>query len=59
MTAQLTLIETEPSWKIPEATREIGRRGLAEARAVLRSIPRRDVDGDDPNGEHSHHATAA
>ena len=42
MTAQLLLIDTDAqSWKIPEATREIGRRGLAEARAVLHAIPRR------------------
>lgn len=42
MTAQLLLIDTdEPTWKIPEATREIGRRGLADARAVLHAIPRR------------------
>ncbi|MFN8053037.1 MAG: hypothetical protein U0Q22_16445 [Acidimicrobiales bacterium] len=42
MTVQLLLIDTEPEWKIPETTRQIGRRGLAEARAVLRQIPRRD-----------------
>jgi hypothetical protein len=47
MPVQLHLIEdSEPEWRIPEVTREIGRRGLAEARAVLRRIPRRDVEDD-------------
>jgi hypothetical protein len=66
MTTQLHLLNTEPEWKIPEATKEIGRRGLAEARAVLRSIPRRvDADavvGSDTgpgNGPGDHHHPAA
>ena len=63
MTAQLTLIDTDaPSWKIPEATREIGRKGLAEARAILHSIPRRSVDDDGIttiHGDHRQHSAAA
>ena len=48
MTQQLHLLSTPPEWKLSEATREIGRRGLADARAVLRSIPRRfDDEGTD------------
>jgi len=59
MTAQLILIDTdEPSWKIPEATREIGRKGLAEARAVLRSIPRREPADASADQHHSHPAAA-
>jgi len=69
MTAQLTLIDTDDSvsWKIPEATRQIGRKGLAEARAALHSIPRRfddaDPRGTSPQGDqhgtqHGHPAAA-
>ena len=35
MTRQLTLIESKSRWHVDEDTRDIGRRGLAEARAVL------------------------
>lgn len=61
MTNQLHLLDDiEHDWRIPEATREIGRRGLAEARAVLRSIPRRhDVDHHDDRGDHHDHHPAA
>jgi hypothetical protein len=34
MARQLTLIDN-PTWRIDERTKEIGRRGLAEARAAL------------------------
>jgi len=30
--------DNEPDWKIPEATKETGRRGIAEARAALKAI---------------------
>jgi hypothetical protein len=37
MAKQLPLLETtSPSWKLDRRTREIGRRGVAEARAALR-----------------------
>ena len=37
MTTQLRLLETHDTvWKLDERTREIGRRGLAQARAALR-----------------------
>jgi len=59
MTAQLTLIEdTDATWKIPESTRLIGRKGLAEARAVLHSIPRRPLDDDSTVGRGQHPAAA-
>ena len=35
MTRQLTLIESKSRWHVDAQTLEIGRRGLAEARAVL------------------------
>ncbi|MBX7070929.1 MAG: hypothetical protein K1X38_16225 [Microthrixaceae bacterium] len=58
MTAQLILIDTDaPTWKLPEATRAIGRRGIAEARAALRAVPRfvpaePDVPLGDPSQQH-------
>jgi hypothetical protein len=35
--AQLTLIDTPRSWKLDERTREVGREGVARARAALRA----------------------
>ena len=35
MARQLTLIDNSSPWRIDERTREIGRRGIAEARAAL------------------------
>ena len=35
MARQLTLLDTPPAWQIDDATREVGRRGVAEARATL------------------------
>lgn len=48
MTVQLALLNTaEPAWKISEETREVGRRGLAAARAALHNTPRtRDLHTD-------------
>ncbi|WP_419923576.1 hypothetical protein [Candidatus Poriferisocius sp.] len=36
MKQQLTLLDAPPDWRIDERTKEIGRRGLAQARAALR-----------------------
>jgi hypothetical protein len=57
--SQLRLLETaeKPDWKLDESTREVGRRGVAAARAALRSARRRDDDGGGTDG-HSH-STAA
>jgi hypothetical protein len=42
MTTQLRLIEDRPAeWRLDEQTREIGRQGLAEARAALQQAARR------------------
>jgi hypothetical protein len=35
MTTQLTLIESESGWKLDESTRNTGRRGIADARAIV------------------------
>ena len=44
MPVQLHLIDDAPAeWTLSETTRQIGRRGLAEARQVLHSIPRRSL----------------
>jgi hypothetical protein len=41
MTTQLVLIETPADWHLDDATRAIGRRGLAEARSALQAGGRR------------------
>lgn len=40
MKQQLVLIETPPEWRLDETTREVGRRGLAEARQALAAARR-------------------
>lgn len=35
MAQQLTLIADRPPWRLDAKTREVGRRGIAEARAAL------------------------
>ena len=37
MKHQLSLLEAPPDWRIDERTKEIGRRGLAQARAALQA----------------------
>jgi len=37
MARQLTLLDTPPTWRIDETTREVGRRGVAAARASLQA----------------------
>jgi hypothetical protein len=44
MSKQLTLIECPAGWKLDERTREVGRRGLAEARAKLVAARARAID---------------
>ena len=36
MTMQLTLINTPKAWRLDKHTREVGREGVAKARAALR-----------------------
>jgi hypothetical protein len=35
MARQLTLLDPPPAWRLDEATKAAGRKGLAEARAAL------------------------
>ena len=44
MSNQLTLIEFPTGWQLDERTREVGRRGLAAARAALSAARARDLD---------------
>jgi hypothetical protein len=37
---QLALIDTAPDWRLDDATREVGRRGVAEARRRLAEATR-------------------
>ncbi|MCU1498913.1 MAG: hypothetical protein JWM47_2866 [Acidimicrobiales bacterium] len=50
MARQLTLIDTNSTWRLSERTREIGRRGIAIARAELEA--HRPAD----DGQRSHAA---
>ncbi|HEX2577764.1 MAG TPA: hypothetical protein VHK88_15535 [Aquihabitans sp.] len=45
MARQLTLLEPKRTWRMDERTREIGRRGVASARAELAA--HRPTDEDD------------
>lgn len=49
-TSQLTLIDTPRSWRMDEHTREVGREGVARARAALRAglRARPDAPGGSP-----------
>ena len=45
MARQLVLIDTTGSdWRLDDRTREIGRRGVAEAREILRRAAARDEE---------------
>jgi hypothetical protein len=62
MARQLTLLDTPPSWRIDEATREVGRRGIAEARALLQAAmaaERSDEESEARRGHLSHGRSAA
>jgi len=49
MARQLTLLDTPPAWRIDEATREAGRRGIAEARASLQAAVAAQAPEDHPS----------
>lgn len=40
MARQLQLLDQAPDWRLDEATRDTGRKGVAEARAVLQAARR-------------------
>jgi hypothetical protein len=56
--AQLRLIDpAPPAWRLDEHTREVGRLGVAAARAALRTARSHQVDQVDQ--EHDHHERSA
>jgi hypothetical protein len=61
MARQLTLLDTPPAWRIDEATREVGRRGVADARASLRAAlaTSHAADPSEPGREHPSHGRSA
>ena len=61
MAGQLTLLDTPPAWRIDEATREAGRRGVAEARATLEAAvaARRSAEAAKAAREHPSHGRSA
>ena len=44
MARQLALLDTPPEWHIDDQTREVGRAGLARARAALAAAARGQAD---------------
>lgn len=47
MTNQLLLIDSRPAWRLDQATRAQGLKGVANARAVLRSIEKKRTEAAD------------
>jgi hypothetical protein len=61
MARQLTLLDTPPAWRIDEATREVGRRGVAAARATLQAAiaAERTAEASESRREHPSHGRSA
>jgi hypothetical protein len=61
MARQLTLLDSPPTWVIDEATREAGRRGVAEARKTLEAAiaARRSSEAARATLEHPSHGRSA
>ena len=61
MARQLTLLDTPPAWQIDETTREVGRRGVAEARARLEAAvaARRSAEAAKATRQHPAHGRSA
>jgi hypothetical protein len=61
MARQLTLLDSPPAWRIDEATREVGRRGVAEARASLQAAMAagHDAEASEARREHPSHGRSA
>ena len=57
--AQLSLIETPRPWRLDERTRAVGRAGVAQARAALRSVHARTQDSPGATGQPHHRKRAA
>jgi hypothetical protein len=62
MARQLTLLEIPSTWRLDDATREAGRRGIAEARASLQAALAHPADGEagaEASREHPSHRRSA
>jgi hypothetical protein len=61
MARQLTLLELPPSWRLDDATRAAGRRGVAEARATLQAAlaARQSAEAAQDRREHPSHRRSA
>ena len=61
MARQLTLLEVPPSWRLDDATRAVGRRGVAEARATLQAAlaARQSAEAPQDGREHPSHGRSA
>jgi hypothetical protein len=61
MARQLTLLDTPPAWRIDETTREVGRRGVAAARASLQAAiaSQRASEPSNAPAEHPSHGRSA
>ena len=52
MERQLSLLDTPPQWKLDAATRELGRKGVADARASLRAALARQAQATPTDHRH-------
>lgn len=61
MARQLTLLDTPPTWRLDESTREAGRRGVAAARASLQAAiaAQRAAEAAEAAREHPSHGRSA
>ncbi len=61
MARQLSLLEVKPTWRLDDTTREVGRRGVAEARARLQAAvaAARSGAGEAASREHPSHGRSA
>ncbi len=50
---QLALLEAPIEWRLDEHTREVGRRGVAKARAALQAAINRQADSTDDHQRHA------
>lgn len=55
MARQLSLLETRRPWALSKSTREVGLRGVAEARAALEAA-RAAAEGREASAPHGHAA---
>ncbi len=51
MTDQLVFIDSHESWRMDSPTRELGLRGVVQARQALQAARSRVIDGDERAGD--------